>query len=37
VLQVIYFTTQFKLTLTAVVTPAADNIAPMTLQWLTYV
>jgi len=30
-------TTQFKLTLTAVVTPVADNIAPITVEWFAYV
>jgi hypothetical protein len=30
-------TTQFKLTLTAVVTPVADNLAPITVEWFAYV
>jgi hypothetical protein len=30
-------TTQFKLTLTAVVAPAADTIAPISVQWMAYV
>lgn len=30
-------TTQFRLTLAAVVTPAADNSAPITVEWMAYV
>jgi len=30
-------TTQFKLTLTAVVQPVADNIAPIAVEWFAYV
>jgi hypothetical protein len=30
-------TTQFKLTLTAVVAPAADNIEPIIVEWMAYV
>jgi hypothetical protein len=30
-------TTQFKLTLTAIFTPAADNIEPIYVEWMAYV